>query len=382
MGSIYKKKYKNKEGELYEGNVWWIKYYRNGKPFRESSSSIKITTAKKLLQEREGEISKGTFSGLRVEKVRFEELAQDLINDYKVNGKKSLDRAERSIKHLKAFFGDMKAIDITTDKIRTYQGIRQEEGAENGTINRELAALKRMFNLASQMTPSKVKNVPYMPHLKENNKRTGYFEHNEYISLRDSLPGYLKPMVILAYHSGMRKEEILSLKWTQVDFIEKIITLEAGTTKNDESRIIYMEGELFESIRFQKSIRDTHYPKCKYVFLNYETGQRIKDFRGAWHKALRETELEGKLFHDFRRTAIRNMVRSGVPERVAMMISGHKTRSVFDRYNIVNEEDLKKASRRVNEYHMRKEQKPQGHHLGTIEALEDKEPCRENVTTH
>ena len=110
--------------------------------------------------------------------------------------------------------------------------------------------------------------------------------------------------------------------------------------------------------------------------MNYETGQRIKDFRGAWHKALRETELEGKLFHDFRRTAIRNMVRSGVPERVAMMISGHKTRSVFDRYNIVNEEDLKKASRKVNEYHMSKEQKPQGHHLGTIKALEDKEPCR------
>jgi integrase len=304
-----------------------------------------------------------------VEKVRYDELAEDFLNDYRVNGKKSLERAERSLKHLKGFFEGMRAIDITTDRIRAYILERQEEGAENGTINRELAALKRMFSLASHMTPPKVTSSPYIPHLEENNARQGYFEHNEYLALRKALPAYLKPVVSMAYHTGMRKEEILGLQWPQVDLMDGKISLKAQDTKNNEARVIYMEGELLEVIHFQRALREQKFPNCPWVFFG-ETGERIKDFRGSWEAACKEARLEKRLFHDFRRTAVRNMVRAGVPERVAMMVSGHKTRSVFERYNIVNEEDLKKASQRVKKYHLERVNLQNGHNLGTVQAQE------------
>ena len=144
------------------------------------------------------------------------------------------------------------------------------------------------------------------------NTRTGFFEHAEFLDLRNALPDYLKPVVTLAFESGMRRNEILSLRWHQVDLQQGTITLELGMTKNDEGRIFYMSK--------------------------------------SWKKGLKTVGLEGKLLHDFRRTAVRNMVRAGVTESVAMRVSGHKDRSVFERYNITNEKDLKNASKQLKEY--------------------------------
>lgn len=368
MGSIFKMKWKDKKtGQSVEGKTYWIKYYRGGKAYRESSKSEKESDAKRLLKLREGQVVENRFPGLRVEKIRYEELARDFINDYRVNGKKSIGRAERSLKHLKGYFEGIRAIDISTDRIRAYILKRQEEGAENATVHRELAALKRMFHLASQMTPPKVTNAPYIPHLDENNVRQGYFEHQEYLALRKALPSYLKPVVSMGYTTGMRKEEILGLQWDQVDLMEGKITLRSEDTKNKEPRVIYLKRELLEVINFQRALRDQKFPKCPWVFFG-ESGERIRDFRGSWAKACKEAGLQGKLFHDFRRTGVRNMIRAGVPERVAMAISGHKTRSVFDRYNIVNEDDLKKASESVERYHEERVIPSHGQSLGRVKA--------------
>ncbi len=331
-------------GMLYRrGSIWWVKYYHNGRCFRESSKSQKRSDGKWLLQNREGEFTTGAFLGLETERVRFEELAQDLLNEYQTNNRKSLVWLKRRINlHLMPFFGGFRAVDVTTERVRAYIIHRQQEGASNGSINRELAALKRMFNLASEMTPPKIARVPHIPLLKESNVRKGFFEHEEYLVLQRELPEYLKPVLTFGYFTGAREGEILSLKWAQVNLDGHTVYLEPGNTKSNEPRTIPLTGELLETLKIQKATRHSRFPECDYVF--HRKGQPIGNFQRAWKSACKRAGVSGRLFHDLRRSAVRNLVRAGVPERVAMAISGHKTRSVFDRYNIVAERDLHEAA--------------------------------------
>lgn len=349
-------------GSLFpRGTIWWLKYYRNGRPYRESSHSGERRGAERLLKRRLAEIETNQFHGLSLERVRFDELASDLENDYAINHLKSAVRNSRSIGHLRQFFGGWRALETTTDRIREYIAKRQSEGAANATINRELAALKRMFNLARQMTPPKVVQVPHIPTLKEAPPRKGFLEKQGFLELRNALPDYLKPLLALLYYTGMRVGEALWLRWEQVSLQDRQVRLDPGTTKNDDARTIPLTGELYQWLKMQKEIQDARYPDCPWVF--FRKGKRIKNFYKAWRKACIQVGLGriepreegqpkyvGLIPHDLRRSGVRNLVRAGVPERVAMAISGHKTRSVFDRYNIVNERDLKDAADRLEKY--------------------------------
>ena len=232
-------------GAIYlRGHTYWLKYYRNGKPYRESAKTEKESEAKRLLKKREGEISEGKIPGIYFDKVKFNDLADDFLTDYRINGRKSLKRAERSVKQLKTLFDRDRVPTITTPRIQSYIERRLGQGKVNATINRELAALKRILNLGLQQTPPKVDRVPHIPMLKENNVRKGFFEHGDFIALREVLPLYLKGFVTFAYKTGWRVSEIEDLTLSQADLENNIVRLESGTTKNNEARTVYLDDEL------------------------------------------------------------------------------------------------------------------------------------------
>ena len=208
--------------------------------------------------------------------------------------------------------------------------------------------MKRAFRLAATSDPPIVARVPRVPKLEEHNIRTGFLEHDVYLRVRAELPEQIRPLFVIAYYTGARLGELKRLRWEQVDLTAKRITLDPGTTKNGEGKRLPIYGEMSKWLAIEKEIRDTQFPECRYVFRR--RGRPVKDFRKAWAQACQRAGVPGLLFHDLRRTAVRNMVRAGVPEKIAMQISGHKTRSVFDRYNIVNERDLDLAAERMQQH--------------------------------
>ena len=329
MGRVFKR-----------GSVFWIAYSHRGKEYRESSWSESERVAHKLLKKRLGEMGRGRLIGPIEEKVTFEEMAQDLLQDYEINGKRSVSSVRRSLSHLRPYFGLERALDITTDRVRAYIAQRQKEGAKNSSVNRELSALKRMFSLALQTV--KLSSKPYIPTLEENNARQGFLDHGSLLALRDALPDYLKDPVTFLYLSGWRVSEMKTLEWRDVDLAGKVVRLRPEISKNKDGRVLPLSGQLLEVI--EKARRERR-PECLRVF--HRDGQPIKDFEKAWKTACKASGLEGLIVHDLRRTAIRNMVRAGIPERVAMSLSGHKTRTIFDRYNIVSEDDLAQATVRL-----------------------------------
>jgi integrase len=366
MGSIYRR-----------AGTYWIKYYRGGRPHRESAHTDKVTEAKRLLALREGQVVEGRFPGLRVERVRIEELAKDYVRDYEINGRTSIKDAQRYVRVFTEVFGPLRVVELRSDQIAAYIDQRRKAGAANATINRELGALRRMLNLGAKQHPPKVLHVPVIPRLREEAVRTGFFEHDEFLSMRGALPDHQKVPLTLGYWTGMRRGEILKLQWTQVDLERGLLRLDPGTTKNGEGRVLPLVTGLRSVLEQWRRYTLLHWPSCPWV-CHYD-GAQLTRLTRAWRRAARQVGLEGKLFHDLRRTAVRNMVRSGIPERVAMTISGHKTRSVFDRYDIVNERDLHEAAARLSAHFSRltprglhDRQEPSfscdGHNLGTMQA--------------
>jgi len=166
------------------------------------------------------------------------------------------------------------------------------------------------------------------------------------------LPAYLQAFTRFAYLTGWRKGEIISLKWTGVDRDSGAIRLRPEVAKTGRGRTVMLEGDLAELIdrRWEARLFEKDGTVRVGALVFHRDGEPVGDFRKAWATACQAPGFPDKLFQDLRRTAARNMVRAGVPERVAMAVTGHLTRSMFDRYNIVSEGGLRMAAQKTTMY--------------------------------
>jgi integrase len=334
---------------------YYAQFYKDGRQIRVSTKTDVKQEAQAVLRNLMTDQSRGTLVTSDIKKIHYGELRQALIQNYIERGNRSLQvlaNGEETIwglKDLDDFFGfkpaengkpanpGMPVARITTDAARTFVQKRLREGVGNATINRSLASLRRMLRIAQE--DGKIQMTPKIRMLKEPPARKGFLQRDQFDKLLVALPDRLKPLVTFLYFDGVRCGEALAIQWNQVNLQAGLIRLEDEQTKTGEARVVPLPDVL---IKMLEAIE----PKEGPVF----DGTNL---RKEWCRACNAVGLgkldpktfryQGLILHDLRRAACSNLIKAGVPEKVAMTISGHKTRAVFDRYHIVHTEDVQNA---------------------------------------
>ena len=359
-------------GRIFQrGNRWWIAYFvrKEGRSVevRESAGSTELD-AKRILKRRQDELAAHrlgvrAFRGPQQERVTVLQLLAELERHYELRDLASLRRLKSHLKHIKSFFGNDRALEVTANRISAYREKRQQAGAANATINRETEGLQRAFTLAKEQ--DLLSYIPHFKSLPEHNARQGFFERADFeailprLMLRRKLDTDLQDYLSWCFFTGMRTGETKALTWADLDGETWTIRLHARDSKNRKGRAIPLENELRELIERRIQARRLD---CQYIF--HRRGRQMGDFRKVWKRACQEAGLVKRIQdettgtmrtvypipHDFRRSAVRNMVRAGVNPDIARQISGHRTPAIFSRYNIISEADLRQAVKRTSDY--------------------------------
>jgi integrase len=337
-------------GTVYQrGNIWWIQYFVDGLKVPESSGSTAKSDAEKLLKQRVGEVA----SGNRVAPARatIADLCMLVVEDNRLRKLRDAKHVEWRYKaRIEPVLGNLPASRFGSAQVRQYVAQRRAGGASDATVNRELAIVRRGFKLGAQEDPPLVHRQPAIPKLEEDNVRQGFLEQEHYEWLLEALPPNLQALFVCGYHTGARKNELRRIRWEQVDFDNGLIRLAAGQTKAKRPRVLPIYGDMR---RWLKRQRESCPEDSAWVFHGTHNCP-VDNHLNGWKEACERANVPGLLFHDLRRSAVRNMKRAGIQDVEAMRISGHLTRAIFDRYNIVDEADLASAGNRLEEYAQRR----------------------------
>jgi integrase len=327
----------------FSGRVWWIEWYQDGQRKRE-----RIGPNKAAAEQRLREVLTARTEGRYIQKspdaiTRFKDLAAWYLELPEVKAKRSYDRDRQSLNNrLLLFFGDRLLKDITPALVEAYRQRRlgQPSGrapygpTKPASVNRELACFKTIFSKAMKNGKAERNPAQGVKLLKENNERNRILNPEEYVLLLAQCPEHLAPIVKVAYYTAMRQGEILNLTWGQIDLKGGFINLAPGDCKTNEGRLVPLTRELVEMLKAMPR----GLPAVK-VF-TYE-GRQIGVIKTAFKAACKRAGIEDFCFHDLRHSAINNWRLQGHDYFRIMAATGHKTMTVFKRYNTVSREELR-----------------------------------------
>jgi integrase len=354
------------------GKFYWFQFMFNGERVARTTKQCSKEAAKDIESAYRTALAKGEVGirEKRVERKRVSELLDGRIADLARRGK-STDVAEKVKEELGKHWAD----ELTGEDLDAYFERQRAASYAVATI------VNRITELTCAYTHAKMEPPMMRPLTEEekDNVRTGFFTKSEFEAIRDHLPENLRPFVSWAYLTGMRHGSIAKLRWEHIDDEDTEMILPGKFTKNKESLKLPLTGERREVIRQCRAARAVK-GEMPSALVFHRDGKPVKQFRLEWiaaclaagqgkmvcpkcGRAAKEPtprcscshcrapmKYEGPILHDFRRTAARDMIRAGVPQRIAMLITGHKTQSIFDRYNIGDTSDLFEALAKTDDY--------------------------------
>jgi integrase len=367
------------------GTTYWVAFYRNGRLIRESAKTSDAEKALKYLRRCTDAAKKAEGAGLtymssKLRKRNVSDLIEALRTHFKIEGQLSPQMLS-NLRRVDRDFGMYRAMALTGEMVDAYIEQRQTAGDADASINRTTQVLKQAYTFGKfpqQMIPD-IRKLS-----EEGNERKGFFSPSEIERVMESLPKYLQPFTRFGWLTGMRKGEISSLEWADID--GDVIVLQAEDSKNHKARIIPIVDEVAEVVEECRKAREIRrrgqVVTISNLLFHTPAGKPVKEFRKSWRRACckagvgemvcpncklavdekqhcskcgadwcyEELKYQGRIFHDLRRSAVRNMTKAGVQRHVAMSISGHKTESMFERYNIKDVEDQREAMRKTQQY--------------------------------
>lgn len=313
-------------------DIWYIDYYAQGRRVREPASKRKAE-AEEMLEARKTDIKRGEFNLPGQGKIKFEKFANEKYMPYAKINKRSWLRDEISLKHLIPHFKGMPLSRINPLHIEDYKRNRLEQ-VKPATINRELTLLKFMFSLAKKWKFANENPVKEVKFFQERQLVIHILTKEEALKLIDVAIEHLKPIILLALNTGMRRGEILNLRWADIDFDKRFIYIKE--TKSGVMRKIPMNPLLIKTL---KKIER----KNSFVFQNPNTDERLKHIRTAFYTARRKIGLDDFRFHDLRHTAATWMVTKGIDLVTVKEILGHADIKTTMRYAHPTPENKRKA---------------------------------------